>query len=226
MRCTPTYKTATNPGGQNPASVSNVRVRGGCTYPRRKNLWLIIWYGLSVWSILFAATPLMANQKVGLLQQKIADLQLLDSELERHISQAEALKTKLVEQRRFLEQELVDLNRLLKLRSLQEAFQKPRFKYDLKLIVTLDAYIEALVKKIDFYQLGRDKVAFLLQLAEDDIRMLSALSDLRIEALTTQISLLINRYLPEAHAIVITPDDLQYSSPQAIWQKITSKRAG
>ncbi|GEM_PF-5293736 len=216
--------TAANTGGGNrsPFAAGLRRLSHGLRNNFRPGLTAC----LPVLIVLLAAAALAADQKIDLLQQKIADLQLLDSELERQVSQAAALKSKLVERKHALEQELVDLNQLLKLRSFRDASQRPRFKYDLKLIAMLNAYIDALVKKIDFYQIGRDKVAFLLQLAEDDIRMLSALSDLRIEALTTQISLLINRYLPEAHAIVIEADDLRPCSPRTVWKKLASGASG
>ncbi len=204
----------------------------GCSRPAHfqraryhaRNFWLLLLGFIFTWAVVLGRSPLMANSKIDLLQQKIADLQLLDNELEHQISLASELKSKLVERSRTIEQELLDLNRLLKLRSFQEVLQKPRFSYDLKLLKILYAYIDALEKKIDFYQVGRDKVAFLLQLAEDDVRMLATLNDLRIDALTTQISLIINKYLSEAHAIVIAPDDLQPYSARAIWEKINPKR--
>ncbi len=161
-----------------------------------------------------------ANPKIDLLKRKIADMQLLDNELDRQMSLAASLKARLAEQRLQLVNEILDLNRAFKLKSFKEATGKLRYKYDLELIRTLDAYIKLLDEKISFYQVGRDRVAFLLQLADDDIRMLTTLSDLRIDALTTQISLIINQYLPEAHTIIVKPEELQKPPAKIIWRQI------
>ena len=51
--------------------------------------------------------------------------------------------------------------------------------------------------------------------------MMRALDDLKIDALTTQISLVINQYLPEAHAIQIAPGANALPSPEQVWDRVT-----
>jgi hypothetical protein len=60
----------------------------------------------------------------------------------------------------------------------------------------------------------------LQQLAGDDIKMMGALNDFEIDALTTQISLVINKYLGEAHIIQIDPEKINRSTPQTVWEAI------
>jgi hypothetical protein len=50
--------------------------------------------------------------------------------------------------------------------------------------------------------------------------MITTLNDLQIDALTTQISLVINRYLPEAHVIQIDPIRIEPFPPKQVWEKL------
>jgi hypothetical protein len=52
--------------------------------------------------------------------------------------------------------------------------------------------------------------------------MISTVSDLKIDALTTQISLVINRYLPDAHTIQIDPQQVALISAEQVWQRTTA----
>ena len=80
--------------------------------------------------------------------------------------------------------------------------------------------MDELDAKLLFLQTGRDRLSYLRQLAEDDIRMIATLNDLKIDALTTQISLVINRYMPEAHTIQIDPQDLTLLTDQQVWERL------
>lgn len=89
---------------------------------------------------------------------------------------------------------------------------------------SLTAYADAFANKIRFYQSGYDKLNYLIQLAEDDIKMISAMNDFEIDALTTQISLVINRYLREAHIIQIDPENIKLASSEDIWIRIIKEK--
>jgi hypothetical protein len=81
--------------------------------------------------------------------------------------------------------------------------------------------MDKLDSKLSFYQSGRERLGYLRKLAEDDIRMITTLSDLKIDALTTQISLMITRYLPEAHVIQIDPQEVPLTSLEQAWKRST-----
>ena len=60
------------------------------------------------------------------------------------------------------------------------------------------------------------------QLAEDDTKMVAALNDFQIDALATQISLVINQYLNEAHNIQIDAQNVGSVPPRIIWEQLSA----
>jgi hypothetical protein len=74
--------------------------------------------------------------------------------------------------------------------------------------------------KIRFYKTGQDKLVYLHQLVQDDLKMSATLNHYEIDALTTQISLLVNRYLQDAHAIQIDPQLVEPISLQQVWELV------
>jgi hypothetical protein len=108
----------------------------------------------------------------------------------------------------------------LNIGSLEQARKHHRIHYNIELLRLLVAYVDEFDTKVHLYRTGFDKLTYLHQLANDDIRMVSTLSDFQIDALTTQISLVINRYMPEAHTIQIDPRHVLKASDQSVWEAI------
>lgn len=177
----------------------------------------------SIASALTCIAPPAANAGGNLneLNRKIADIALLKDQLVDRKRQAEAALEAILKQQNDLVAEAHLLIRSSDFKSLEDARQHLRLSYDIELMGTIAAYRRAFEDKIRFYQTGRDKLRYLQQLAEDDSEMVSTLSDFRIDALTTQISLVINQYLEEAHSIQINPDKIEAVSPQVIWAQLT-----
>ncbi len=161
-----------------------------------------------------------ADSNIEELQRKIADIILLKGQLGDRQQQAEAALEALLKQENDLLAEVHVLIKSLKIKSFQDAQQHLRMRYDMELLGTVAAYRHAFETKIRFYQTGRDKLTYLQQLADDDTKMITTLSDFRIDALATQISLVINQYLEEAHAIQIDPQHMAVISSQSIWEDI------
>jgi chromosome segregation ATPase len=156
------------------------------------------------------------------LEQKIADLNLLSHQLEDRMQQAQGLRTALADQQAVLTSEIHDLLKNLPGVNLQQAQQNLRIRYDIDLLATVLSYIDKLDAKLNFYQDGRDRLDYLRRSAEDDVHMIAALNDLKIDALTTQISLVVNRYLPEAHVIQIDPQQVKPLSDLKVWDAVRS----
>lgn len=163
-----------------------------------------------------------ANAKRGELDKIIADITLLQQQLKDRIDQSRTLHTALGEQRTMLNAEIQVLLRSLRIKTLQQALQHLRLRHNLELLRVIHTYMDELDTKRVYYQTGRDRLSYLRQLAEDDIRMISTVSDLKIDALTTQISLVINRYLPDAHTIQIDPQQVALISAEQVWQRTTA----
>ena len=169
-------------------------------------------------------SSVQANPKVTQLQQKMADITLLKQQLKEHSQKAESVLNALLAQRNELISEIRILIRSLNIKSFDQAQQHLRIRYNMQLLRTLMAYADLFDKKIRFYQTGYDKLVYLHQLTADDVKMVATLNDFQIDALTTQISLVINKYLPEAHAIQIDPQRVQPVSSKKVWNIVVNKR--
>lgn len=179
---------------------------------------VIIGIGLILGSGGLPGSSALADSKQADLEQKIADLSLLDQQLADRIQQAQGLRAALADQQAELASEVHVLLNSLHFKSVQQAQQNLRLRYNIALLGTILRYIDELDEKMKLYQAGRDRLGYLRQSAQDDLRLIAALSDLKIDALTTQISLVINRYLPEAHIIQIDPQQLKPLPAGEVWE--------
>ncbi len=170
--------------------------------------------------ILAGQVPASADTKMAELEQKVADISLLYQQLEDRSKQAYAIHQALVDQEQQLTSEVLLLTKSLNINSLNEAQEHMRLRFNIELLRTILTYRDKLEEKLTDYQTGRDRLSYLRQLVEDDIKMIATLNDLKIDALTTQISLVINQYLPEAHVIQIDPQQLPLLSAEDVWHRI------
>jgi hypothetical protein len=157
------------------------------------------------------------------LQRKIADITLLKQQLLDRKSHAESMQEKLTRQQAELIAEVRLLQKSFGFKSYQQAKEFDRARYNIQLLTSIIAYNQIFSDKIKIYQTGHDKLNYLLQLAEDDIKMIRTLHDFEIDALTTQISLVINRYIGEAHIIQIDPQRIKLPPPEKIWADISKR---
>jgi hypothetical protein len=183
---------------------------------------VIVLWAMGVTLLLASATTTVAeaNSKVVQLQQKMADISLLKQQLKDHSQKAELVLNALMAQKEELISEIYVLVKSLKITTLDQAQQNLRIHNNIELLRSLMAYTDEFEVKIRFYQTGHDKLAYLHQLTADDVKMAATLNDFEIDALTTQISLVINKYLPEAHTIQIDPQRIEPVSPQKVWQSM------
>jgi hypothetical protein len=154
------------------------------------------------------------------LNGKIADIALLMDQLEDRKQQATSVLDELGMLRDELFNEIRILNKNYGIAALDDVDGHPRVEFNIRLLQQLLAYTRALQDKIQLYQTGKDKLTYLHQLVQDDLRMSATLDHYAIDALTTQISMLINKYLPEAHVIQIDPQHLEQVSAQQIWNLV------
>jgi hypothetical protein len=64
----------------------------------------------------------------------------------------------------------------------------------------------------------------LYQEADDDLKIVSTLSGMRIDALISQVEKILDGYLPDAQTIVIQPDKLTIAAPEKIWETLRSSK--
>lgn len=170
----------------------------------------------------FVLVPILAqaNPKVDTLKRKIADINLLHQQLTDRSVQAQTARDALMTQKQELVAEITVLMKSSDIKTYRQAENNLRIHFNLSLVGTLEAYMQALEAKLRLYQTGRDKLSYLSTLAGDDIKMITTLNGLQIDALTTQISLVINRYLPEALVIQIDPVRIEPVPPEQIWTNL------
>ena len=163
----------------------------------------------------------LADSNIAELQRKIADITLLKKQLGDRQHQAESALEALLKQHNDLLAESHVLMSSFKIRTFEDAQQNLRLRYDMELLGIIAAYQRAFEEKIRLYQNGQDKLIYLKQLAQDDTKMVAAVGDFQIDALATQISLVINQYLNEAHNIQIDPQTVEAVPSQQIWESFT-----
>ena len=64
-----------------------------------------------------------------------------------------------------------------------EALKNPRLLYDLMLMAEIQAYIHRYTQKIGDYRVACDRLSYLYQQADDDLKIVSTLSGMKIDAL-------------------------------------------
>lgn len=188
------------------------------------SIFQIIALGMSIFCTGFAVKTSYAgtNPKAAELEQKIADIDLLLKQLEDRCAQVKSIRDALGQQHDALISEIQIVSKSLGIKTIKQAQRHQRLHYNLELLRTIYAYADELDTKLLFLETGRDRLSYLKQLAEDDIRMITTLNDLKIDALTTQISLVVNRYMPEAHTIRIDPQHLPLLTVQQVWNRVSS----
>ncbi|MCP4744853.1 MAG: hypothetical protein GY874_01740 [Desulfobacteraceae bacterium] len=187
---------------------------------------MVIGFFMLNWLILLFATAssALANPKADDLKQKMADMNLIQQQLLDRSNQTAELLKRLSEQQKELISEIHIIVKSEKIKTLKQAEKIERIQYNLELLGMLKAYTNVLESKILFYQSGRDRLSYLHQQAKDDIKLMSAISDLQVDALTTQVSLLINRYIDEAHVIKIDLEKIVPIARKRMWNSIVRRR--
>ncbi len=170
--------------------------------------------------ILAPENSVFGEERVADLQQKLAEISLLQNQLNERKSEAIAIREKLYLQLANLTKEIKTIITQEKITSYSSSLANPRVRHNLKLSAEISNYIDQFNQKIRFYQIGQDKLDYLFQRADDDLKIIHTLTNLKIEALLVQIEAVIFEYLPEAHRILIHLDDLEKIDTSMIWKKV------
>lgn len=161
------------------------------------------------------------EERVTDLQQKMADISLLQSQLNERKNEAIEIREKLYGHLSALNQEIESITAREKINSFKAAGHHPRIRNNLQLCSEIFYYIDQFNQKIRFFQIGQDKLDYLYQQADDDLKIINTLTHLKIEALLAQIDAVVFEYLPEAHRILIDFDTFTNVSLETVWEKIT-----
>ena len=184
---------------------------------RQKNF---IW-GLSFILLLLLPGNILADKfKLSDLTNKMVEI----SSLRDKVIQRQAQASKLIKQ---LHQTMIELkaeikgeNKKLRTTACQEAIRNPRVGYNIKLIQKILVYISGLSEKVQYLDIASEELAFLYQQAEDDLKVLETISDMKIERLMSQINQTTQKYQPEANGLSIDITGIVLPPPEEIWNRI------
>ena len=178
------------------------------------------WGLLLITLLLIPGTIMATNSKTATVRNKMAEISSLRQKVIERKVQASKLCEQLKQRIRELEKEINEERRGTKIISFQEAIRNPRIDYNIKLIQKTLSYISRLKEKIQFFNIASEELAFLYQLAEDDLRILETLNDMEIEKVVDQIDKMSGKYQSEASRLVIESDGIVLNPPEEIWESI------
>ncbi|UCF82722.1 MAG: hypothetical protein JSV50_16225 [Desulfobacteraceae bacterium] len=178
------------------------------------------WGLLLMTLLLIPGTILATNSKTFTLRSKMAEISSLRQKVTERKVQAAKLCEQLKQRIRELEKEIRGEIRNSEISFFQEAILNPRIDHNIKLIQKTFSYVSRLKEKIQFLNIASEELAFFYQLAEDDLRILETLKDMKIEKLTDQIDQISAKYQSEASRLVIDSDGIVLNPPEDIWESI------
>jgi hypothetical protein len=176
---------------------------------QRSFIWLIV----LVLSMMLPST-VTANAKGEQLRRTMADIALLNSQMAQRKADAAGIRDALSARLAEIKSEAWREVREKGINTEADVLRNPRLLYDLMLMAEIKAYSERYSQKIGFYRVACDRLTYLYQQADDDLKIVSTLSDLKIDALVSQVEKVLDGYLPAAQTIVLQPGTLKIEPPE------------
>lgn len=172
--------------------------------------------------LLLPGNILANNFKLSDLTNKMTEISSLRDKIIHRQAQASRLIKQLSLTMVELKEEIKREERKLTTTTCQEAIRNPRVGYNIKLIQQILVYTSRLSGKVQYLDIASEELAFLYQQAEDDLKILETLSDMKIEKLMGQINQTIHKYQSEANGLSIDVNGIALSPPEEIWNSIIS----
>jgi hypothetical protein len=158
------------------------------------------------------------------LRQTLADISLLNSQLAQRRADAEGIREALSARLEEIKKEAWREVREKGIKTDADALKNPRLSYDMMLMAEIQAYIHRYTQKIGYYRVACDRLSYLYQQADDDLKIVNTLSGMKIDALISQAEKILDGYLPDAQTLVIQPDTLTIEAPEKIWKTLKKAR--
>lgn len=186
--------------------------------------------GISILSFvvwLWVAFPCLATAAASgdeQLRQTMADIALLNNQLAQRRADATRLRENLARRVEEIKAEIREKTAELGIEDEADALKAPRILFDLRLIAEIQAYMKRYAREMGYYQVACDRLSYLYQQADDDLKIVNTLSGMKIGALISQTEKIVNAYLPDAQTIVIQPDSMEIASPASVWKSLHTGR--
>ena len=173
-----------------------------------------------VLALLVLPSTVAADNNAERLRETMTDIALLKGQMVQRKTDADGIRDALSEYLKAIETEARREWREKGLNTEVEALNNPRLLYDLMLMAEIQAYIRRYTQKIGYYRVACDRLSYLYQQADDDLKIVSTLSGMKIDALASQADKILDGYLPQAQTIVIQPDKLTIETPEKMWEAL------
>jgi hypothetical protein len=164
------------------------------------------------------------NPKAEKIRYRLMEILSLREAIGEKNDQAVAMRSQLEEYMTELKKEIEDEQIRSGLTSYHEAIRSPRVYYDLKLIQQLLAYILEFNEKIEDLRVGAERLEFIYQLADDDLRIVETLNDMEVEDLMNQINNVLREHAPKTSNSFFDVNEIDLSDLEKIWDEIIKKR--
>jgi hypothetical protein len=182
------------------------------------------WTAILVLVLVTLSSSVLANASDEQLRQTMADIALLNGQLSQRKADATGIREVLSARLKKIKNEAEHEWKEKGIKTHADALDNPRLFYDLKLIGEIQAYIDRYTQKIGYYRVACDRLAYLYQQADDDLKIVSTLSGMKVDALIAQAEKILNDYLPDAQTLVIHPGTVTVDPPEKIWDRLKKGR--
>ncbi|MGD8344791.1 MAG: hypothetical protein PVI38_06815 [Desulfobacterales bacterium] len=181
-------------------------------------------YSLIIVILSIAGSSIAADGlKTHTLEGKINDISILRAKIIDKIDQA-------IEMRHYLKQRVAELRVEIRSEQIsaevynhQAALQNLRIRYNLSLIQRLQAYIDLINERINYFQTGNARLKFLIDQIHDDLAIIDILEDMQIKNLIDRIDLVLNEFNPEMQKPIINVAHMRLLPTEYVWENICLK---
>ena len=187
---------------------------------------MCLWGVMVVVCLLFSAYGTAAASENGeQLRRTMADISLLNSQLTQRKDDAVRMHEELASRLKDIRNEVKEQVLGTGVKDATAAMQIPRIRFDLRLIGEIQAYMNQYARKIRYYRVACDRLSYLYQQADDDLKIVNTLSGMKIDALVSQTEMILSAYFPDAQTLVIHPADMVVAPPEAVWMTLYGGKA-
>ncbi|MDY6950841.1 MAG: hypothetical protein SWE60_04970 [Thermodesulfobacteriota bacterium] len=173
-------------------------------------------------TILSSDLALAVNPSMVSLQQKMGQLASLRQSIVEKTERGTRIRQQFKEQRQAIVEEIRKEQERMGTESYQKALQCPRIDYALKLLQRYDGYLSEIDRRLTYFETVDVQLAYLLEQAEDDMKIIETLHDMDIAALVIRIESVLDAYLPEAEKPLIRAKSLPLPQHQGVWNAIVN----
>ncbi len=165
-----------------------------------------------------------ANAQGEQLRRTMADIALLNGQLAQRKADAAGIRDALSARLKEIKTEVLAETQPNRINTEADVLGNARLFYDLMLMAEIQAYVERYTQKIGYYRVACDRLSYLYQQADDDLKIVSTLSGMKVDALISQAEKILADYLADAQTIVIQPGALNIEPPKKIWKALSKGR--